>query len=209
MILKKLEVGSFAANCYIIGDEISKEALVIDPGAEADIILKSLQSLGLTVKTLLLTHAHVDHIGALAELKDATGAEIAIHEDEAISLQQEPFRLLVMPSSRPAPAPDRLLKDKDTITVGRMTFQVIHTPGHTRGGISLLGDGFVFTGDTLFNFSIGRTDFPGGNYNQELNSIRNSLLTLPDNTVVFPGHGPDSTIGTEREGNPFLQGKAV
>jgi hydroxyacylglutathione hydrolase len=204
VILKKLEVGSFAANCYIIGDEITKEGMIIDPGDEADLILKNVKALGIKIKTIVLTHAHIDHINALAEVKQATNAEIAIHEDEAPSLQRQPFRLSITPLSNPVPKPDRLLKDGDTITIGKLSFKVIHTPGHTQGGISLLGDGIVFTGDTLFYFGIGRTDFPGGNYDQELGSIRERLMTLKDNTVVYSGHGPDSTIGTERRGNPFL-----
>ena len=147
-------------------------------------------------------------IGGLAEVKKATGAEIAIHESEAPFLLKQPWRLDFMPPSPPSPPAGRLLKEGDTITVGKLKFKVLHTPGHTIGGISLLGDGVVFTGDTLFNFSVGRADFPGSDYNQELNSIHDKLMPLPDDTKVYPGHGPTTTIGTERRSNPFLNSTA-
>ena len=208
VILKKLELMSFGANCYIIGDETTKEGMVIDPGGDASLIMKQVKSLGLKIKIIVLTHSHIDHVGALAEVKEATGAEIAIHEDEAPFLRKQPFRMPFMPATSPPPPVERLLKEGDVITLASLKFKVLHTPGHTAGGICLVGDGIVFTGDTLFNFGIGRADFPGSDYNQELNSIHNKLMTLPDSYKVFPGHGPDSTIGAERKGNPFLNGTA-
>ena len=208
MILRKMELGSFGTNCYIVGDEVTKEGMIIDPGEDASEILKQVSALGLTIKLIVLTHSHIDHIGALAEVKKATGAEIAIHETEAPFLLKQPWRMEFMPPTPPSPPAGRLLKEGDTITVGKLKFKVLHTPGHTIGGICLLGIGVVFSGDTLFNFSVGRADFPGSDYNQELNSIRNKLMTLPDDTKVYPGHGPASTIGTERRGNPFLNGTA-
>ena len=208
MILRKMELGSFGTNCYIVGDEVTKEGMIIDPGDDGSDILKQVKVLGLTIKLIVLTHSHIDHIGALAEVKKATGAEIAIHETEAPFLLKQPWRMEFMPPSPPSPPAGRMLKEGDTITVGKLKFKVLHTPGHTIGGICLLGNGVVFSGDTLFNFSVGRADFPGSDYNQELNSIRNKLMTLPDDTKVYPGHGPASTIGTERRGNPFLNGTA-
>ena len=208
MILRKMELGSFGTNCYIVGDEVTKEGMIIDPGEEASEILKQVKALGLTIKLIVLTHSHIDHIGALEEVKKTTGAEIAIHETEAPFLLKQPWRMEFMPPTQPSPPAGRLLKEGDTITAGKLKFKVLHTPGHTIGGICLLGDGVVFSGDTLFNFSVGRADFPGSDYNQELNSIRNKLMTLPDDTKVYPGHGPASTIGTERRGNPFLNGTA-
>ena len=208
MILRKLELGSFGSNCYIVGDETTKEGIIIDPGADGSSIMKQLKALGLKIKLIVLTHSHVDHIGALAEVKEATGAEIAIHENEAPFLQKQPLHMAFLPPIPPAPPAERLLKEGEVIIVGKLKFKVLHTPGHTQGGICLVGDGIVFTGDTLFNFSVGRADFPGSDYDQELDSIRNKLMTLPDDYKVCPGHGPDSTIGAEREGNPFLNGTA-
>ena len=205
MIVKKLEVGSFAANCYLVGDEASKEGMVIDPGAEGGRINRAIKTAGLTVKYIVLTHAHMDHIAALADVKQATGARVAIHSEEANSLARPPFRMMA-PFTSAAPPADLVLNDGDTLQVGKLRFKVLHTPGHTQGGICLLGDGIIFTGDTLFNFGIGRADFPGSSYDQELDSIRNQLMVLPDDTVVCPGHGPDTTIGFERKGNPFLHG---
>ena len=208
MILRKMELGSFGTNCYIVGDEATREGMIIDPGDDGSEIMKQVKSLGLTVKLIVLTHSHIDHIGALEAVKKATGAEIAIHESEAQSLLKQPWRMDFMPPTPPSPPANRLLKEGDTVSVGKLKFKVLHTPGHTIGGICLLGDGVVFVGDTLFNFSVGRADFPGSDYHQELNSIRTKLMTLPDNTKVYPGHGPATTIGTERRGNPFLNGTA-
>ena len=209
MILQKMELGSFGANCYIVGDEASKEGMIIDPGDEGAAVMKQVKALGLKIKVILLTHSHIDHIGGLEAVKKATGAEIAIHESEAPFLLKQPWTLDFMPPTPPAPPADRLLKDGDVIAIGKLKFKVLHTPGHTIGGICLLGDGIVFTGDTLFNYSIGRADFPGSDYDQEMNSIRSKLMTLPDTTKVYPGHGPATTIGIERKGNPFINGTAL
>ena len=203
MLVKKLEVGTFASNCYIVGDESSKEGMIIDPGAEGDFILRTVKSLGLTIKYIVLTHAHIDHIGAVTEVKKATAAKLALHDKEAAELNKSPFRMM-MPGIPDAPPPDIRLKDGDTIQIGNLKFTIVHTPGHTPGGICVVGNGIVFTGDTLFNFSIGRTDLPGGSTQQEMESIITKLMTLPDNTIVCPGHGPDSTIAAERRGNPFI-----
>ncbi len=206
MILRKLELGSYGTNCYIIGDEATKEGIIIDPGAEGDYILKQVKSLDLKIKLIVLTHSHMDHIGALAEVRKATGAEIAVHEDEAPFLQNQTFRMMAMTPPNATLTVERLLKEGDVITFGKIKLKVLHTPGHTRGGISLVGDGIVFTGDTLFNFGVGRADFPGASFAQEMDSIRNKLMALPDDYIVCPGHGPDSKIGAERKGNPWLTG---
>jgi len=206
VIFKKLVVGPFASNCYIIGSESNKEGVIIDPGADAEEILNNVKDLGLDTKFIVLTHGHIDHIGALKEVKDATGAEAAIHTDDAKSLNDHSLGRVFGLSYPPPPAPDRLLKGGDSIDIGDLHLLVLHTPGHSPGGICLLGDGVVFSGDTLFNYGIGRTDLPGGSYSQLMNSIHTKLMILPDNTIVYPGHGPDTTIGTERGGNPFLRG---
>jgi hydroxyacylglutathione hydrolase len=208
VIIEKLEPEAFASNCYIVADESKKEGIIIDPGAGADEILKRVEDLGLEIKLILLTHNHPDHIGALGEVKEATGAEVAIHTDDAGVLGAR-HRFggpgFGFPSRTPSP-PDRLLKGGDSIDIGDLHFLVLHTPGHTLGGICLLGEGVVFTGDTLFNSGIGRYDMPGGNGRQLMDSIHTKLMILPDDTVVYPGHGPQTTIGTERRFNPFLQG---
>ena len=205
MIVDKLELGPFATNCYIVGSESNREGMIVDPADKAKEILKKVEDLQLDIKLIALTHGHVDHIGALKKIKEATGAEVAIHGDDAKSLRNQLMRMLFGFFYPTPPPPDRVLKDGDSIEVGDLHFSVLHTPGHTPGGICLLGEGVVFSGDTLFNHSVGRTDLPGGSYNKLMNSIQTRLMTLPDETIVYPGHGPETTIGAERKGNPYLQ----
>ena len=203
MILERLELGPYSSNCYIVAAEKGAEAMVIDPGAQAGQVLKKVKELGVNVKTIVITHTHPDHIGAVKAVKDGTQADVCVHADEARNLESPGgFGAPIQPV-----VPDRLLKGGDSIKVGTMNFLVLHTPGHSPGGICLLGEGVVFTGDTLFNSSIGRSDFPGGNGHLLLQSIHTKLMILPDNTPVYPGHGPESTIGEERRGNPFLRGR--
>ena len=208
MILKELVVGMFASNCFIVGSESDKKGIIIDPGADASAILDAVGQAGLTIELIVATHNHVDHVGALRQVKEGTGAPYAVHEADAESLMPDVFgRMLGVMMSRSLkapPKPDRLLRDGDVIEVGDLKLSVLHTPGHTPGGISLRGDGLVFSGDTLFNFGIGRTDLSGGDYATLINSIATKLMVLPDETVVYPGHGPKSTIGAERRMNPFL-----
>lgn len=206
MIVDKLVVGPFASNCYIVGSESNKEGMIIDPGDEARRILNKVKDLKLDIKLIVLTHGHIDHTGALKEVKEATGAEVAIHGDDAKRLHDRLVAVAFGLSYPKPPPPDRLLTDGESLDIGDFHFEVLHTPGHTPGGICLLGEGVVFSGDTLFNYGVGRADLPGGNYNQLMDSLQTKLMTLPDNTIVYPGHGPDTTIGAEREGNPFLSG---
>ncbi len=205
MVLIRLVVGPLQVNCFILADEKTKEAVVIDPGDDAQNILKVIKEKGLQVKYIIDTHAHFDHVGANKAIKDATGAELLLHKADAavlatVSRQSQSFGMEPV-SSPPA---DRYVKHGDVITAGEVALKVLHTPGHTPGGISLLEQGMVFTGDALFAGSIGRADFPGGDLMTLLRSIKTNLMTLPDDTKVFSGHGPASTIGDERRENPYL-----
>jgi glyoxylase-like metal-dependent hydrolase (beta-lactamase superfamily II) len=206
MIVEKLVVGPFDTNCYIVGSESNREGMIVDPGDKAKEILKKVEDLQLDIKLIALTHGHIDHIGALKKIKEATGAEVAVHGDDAKSIgRKQPLSMIFGLFYPTPPPPDRVLKDGDSIEVGGLHFAVLHTPGHTPGGICLLGEGVVFSGDTLFNHSVGRTDLPGGSYDKLMGSIQTKLMTLPDETIVYPGHGPGTTIGAERKGNPYLQ----
>jgi hydroxyacylglutathione hydrolase len=209
MIVKMLVVGPFASNCYIVGSSSTKQGMIIDAGAEAGNILRTVQEMGLSISLIVITHAHMDHIDALRAVKERTNAQFAIHEAEKELLSTAPpmnvVAALGLSHFKSAPEPDRLLKDGDLVDVSDLHFKVLHTPGHSPGGICLSGHGVVFSGDTLFNFGIGRTDFAGGSYELLMKSIREKLMVLPDETIVYPGHGPSTTIGDERRGNPFLQ----
>ncbi|MCX8126822.1 MAG: MBL fold metallo-hydrolase [Dehalococcoidia bacterium] len=196
-----LEVGPFFSNCYVVGQDHSNEGIVIDAGAEPGEIMVAIKKMRLMVRYIIATHGHMDHVGAVSELKKATGALFAIHESDAVYLSRRGF---LFGGIGGAVQPDILLHGGETISAGSLSFRVLHTPGHSPGGICLVGEGVVFTGDTLFRGSIGRYDFPGASGRQLLDSIRTELLSLPDDTVVYPGHGPMTTIGEERKNNPFL-----
>ena len=210
MIVKRLEVGPFLSNCFIVGSEETRNGMIIDPGADAELILNTVKKLGLSIILIVATHTHHDHVAALAQVKEATKADYAVHEAEGSRKMAQAFNRVLSPllggSIRSLPKPDRLLREGDVIEIGELRFTVLHTPGHSPGGICLQGHEVVFCGDTLFNFSIGRTDFPGCSHAQLMNSIRTKLMTLPDETRVLCGHGPDTTIGFERRRNPFVLG---
>jgi len=201
----RLIVGPLQVNCFIVADEKTKEAVVIDPGDDAADILKVIKDKGFKVKYIVNTHGHFDHIGANKAVKEATGAEILIHEADAQMMASAPLQSRAFGmNSVSSPQADRYVKHGDAINAGEVSLKVLHTPGHSPGGISLLEQGMVFTGDSLFAGSIGRTDLPGGDLMTLLRSIKTNLMTLADETKVFCGHGPASTIGDERQGNPFL-----
>ena len=206
MIIEKLEVGPIMANCFILGCEETKEAVVIDPGDDADRILMALAKLELKVKYLINTHGHFDHVGANKRMKEVTQATLAIHPEDAHMLQELGQSAAMFGlSAENSPEPDQLLNDGDTVSFGKITLKVIHTPGHSRGGICLHTEGHLFAGDTLFAGSIGRTDLPGGNYDTLIASIKDKLLSLDGDTVVYTGHGPETSIAREKQSNPFLQ----
>jgi hydroxyacylglutathione hydrolase len=206
MILEGFPVGPIGANCYIFGDDTTREVFVIDPGDEPDRILEALRRLGARPLALVNTHGHFDHILAVDAVRRSTGTPFWIHEAERDILTHGPARAKAMfgLDIPPAPVPDRWLAEGDQLRVGGLTVTVRHTPGHSPGGVCLLGDGLVFVGDTLFAGSIGRTDLPGADAATLLASIIRVLLPLPDPTVCYPGHGPETTIGEERRTNPFL-----
>jgi glyoxylase-like metal-dependent hydrolase (beta-lactamase superfamily II) len=199
MDIKTLAVGPLETNCYVVSDDATGEAMVIDPGDEPDRIIEL--SEGLDVKYIVLTHAHFDHAGAVPELKEATGASIALHpaDKKAYSIVTEQAAFWGFQSD-PMPEPDILLAEGDELNLGGTTFRVLHTPGHSPGCICLVGGGVLFSGDTLFKGSVGRTDFPGGSIGELKASFRR-LLELPPETAVLPGHGPATTIAGERSDN--------
>jgi glyoxylase-like metal-dependent hydrolase (beta-lactamase superfamily II) len=207
LIIERLVVGALQTNCYIVGDEVSRECLVIDPAGDADLILDTVERLELDVKLVVNTHGHFDHIMANGKVMEATGAPLAIHPDDS-GMLSNPLRsfALFVGKIHPSPPATVLLEDGATVEVGSIKLEVLHTPGHSPGSVSLWHpeEKVVFSGDALFNMGIGRTDFPGGSYRVLLQSVRERLFTLPDETVVFPGHGPQTTIGFERTHNPFL-----
>ena len=205
MILIRLVVGPLQVNCFILADEKTKDAVVIDPGDDAQDILKIIRDKDLKVRYIVNTHGHFDHVGANKAIKDATGAELLIHEGDAPVMASAPKHSLAFGmNSVSSPPADRYVKHGDVIAAGEVSLKVLHTPGHSPGGICLREQGMVFTGDALFAGSIGRTDLPGGDLMTLLRSIKTNLLILPDDTKVFSGHGPASTIGDERLENPFL-----
>ena len=206
MILETLVVGPLAVNCYIVGDENTREGIVIDPGDDARDIINAIKKHQLHIVAIVNTHAHFDHVGALNEVRSFTGAPFMLHVDEVPILGSVSMSAAMFGMSVPQPKPaDRLLREGDQVSAGSIALQVLHTPGHTPGGICLREGKHVFVGDTLFQGSIGRTDFPGGDYGTLMASIRDKLLPLPDVTVVHAGHGSATTMGEEKQFNPFVR----
>jgi hydroxyacylglutathione hydrolase len=210
MILETFPVGPLRCNCTILGDEVTHEAIVVDPGDNIPEILSRLQKHGLTLRQIVVTHAHIDHVGGAAQLRKSTGAPVLMNQQdlELLGMMEMQAGWLGVPTPQVAP-PDASAEDGLAIGLATLPAQVLHTPGHTPGSICLLfpDHHLLLAGDTLFAGSIGRTDLPGGDGERILRSLRERLLVLPDSTRVLPGHGPETTIGEERQSNPFLQPK--
>jgi len=216
MILKMMEVGPLMVNCYIVGDEQSREAAVFDPGGDVDLILKTLAGDGLTVNRIFNTHAHWDHVGGNLRLHEVTGAPIVIHRDEAPALECAQSRASEFGASVENSEAQVFVEEGDEVSVGSIVFKVLDLRGHSPAGLGFVFEGTleengrkenrkaVICGDALFAGSIGRTDFPGGSLDLLLANIRSKIFTLPDETLVLPGHGPVSSVGREKRSNPFF-----
>jgi len=209
MFVKQMQVSSMAVFAYVVGDPITGDALVIDPADNINGIIAEAKKNKLQINYIVNTHGHVDHISGNTEMQRATGAKIIIHQDDAIMLTHTPAMILKMFGAKASPAADILVKDGNTISVGNIDLKVIHTPGHSPGGICLYTPGYIFTGDTLFVEAVGRTDLPGGSWQELSKAVREKLFILPDDTKVMPGHNygsmPTSTIGHEKKHNPFFR----
>jgi len=205
MRIETLTVGSFAMNCYLIFDEDSRDAIYIDPGSESDRLIKKIEEANLNLKYIINTHCHIDHAAEVSQVKNYFKVPFYIHNGDLNllnSLKEQGTFFGI--SVGEIPQDIEFVEDGDQLALGNDTCLIIHTPGHSPGGISIKFNSDVFVGDCLFLDSIGRTDLPGGNYDQLLNSIRTRLLSLDDATTIYPGHGPSTTIGRERQYNPFL-----
>ena len=207
MILHTIHVGITQTNCYVVGCEETHEGVVIDPGGNPKRILKAIEDGGLTIRYVLNTHCHFDHMGANADVVAATGAPLALHPAELPILQARGGASWFGVPVKESPEPDIKLDDGQAIEVGTLRFQVLHTPGHSPGGVTfyLAEQGVAFDGDVLFQMGVGRTDLPGGEWDTLMRSIREVLFALPDETVLYSGHGPRTTVGQEKRSNPWVR----
>lgn len=209
-IFEHLVVGPLACNCYVVGDDVTSQAIVIDPGDDADAIAASLAARELSVTAIVATHAHFDHVLAAERLRALTGAPFHLHGDDLPLLEwmQESVRMFLGAESGPPPEVDTGAREGDVVAAGTVRLEVVHTPGHSPGSISLVSDEAVFSGDTLFAGSVGRTDLPGGDTKSLVDAVRSKLFALPGDLPVYPGHGPATTLDAERASNPFVGERA-
>jgi len=205
MILKTITVGPLGVNCYLIGCEKTKAGAVIDPGDDAPIISNAIKQNELDIKYILLTHGHVDHLAHLMKLRDEINAQFLMHQEDAFLFKGLLAQALMFGLPNPGnPKPDRFIAEGEEILLGELKIKVLHTPGHSPGSVTYFVEDKLFVGDLVFAGSIGRTDLPKGNYQTLINSIETKIFTLPDETIIYPGHGPTTTVGQEKATNPFF-----
>jgi len=206
MKFESVIVGALETNCYLVYCDQTRECAVIDPGAESEKIIRTISENNLKPIMVIDTHGHVDHVGANADIIERYDVPLLIHEADSPMLDKiQLMELSFFLNAKNSPPPDRFLTEGDKIKIGKVQLKVMHTPGHSPGSVSLLGDGMLFSGDTLFWGGVGRTDLPGGSWDELVRSIKEKILTLPAKTLVLPGHGPATTVGQEEESNPFIQ----
>ena len=206
MVIERFLTGPIQVNTYLAYDEETKEGFIVDPGAYCPELMSKVEEAGVDIKYIILTHGHGDHIGGIeGHLKDFSGAKIVAHEDEAEMLENPQYNLSLEVCGKPVSIKaDIFVRDKDTLKVGNLELTFIHTPGHSKGGMCIYTAGHLFSGDTLFRQSIGRSDFYGGDYRALINSIKDRLYVFPDDTKVYPGHMGMTNIGDDKRGNPFV-----
>ena len=205
MILQTIAVGPLDVNCYIIADDITRKGILIDPGGDAEKIKKALQTEKITLSNIIITHGHWDHVGAVIDIKKAYDCPICLHKDDLeVYAHAQDIALIFGFEIESPPEIDSFIDDSDVLYAGKIALKALHTPGHTRGSISLSTDGIVFTGDLIFKGGVGRTDFPGGDEEMLKKSIKSRIFTMPDDTLIYPGHGFPTTVIEERNTNPFL-----
>ncbi len=198
-------VGPLETNCYLVSCPETMECAIIDPGAEPEAIFRLIAEKSLKPKVILNTHGHIDHIGANKDIKEKFDIPLYIHSDDSSMLKSVlQFEMGIFLGAKESPPADHFFEDGEEIDIGKSSLKVIHTPGHSPGSVSFLGDGFLLSGDTLFNGGVGRTDLPGGSWQELVDSIKNKILTMPEEMIVLPGHGPHTSVGQEKRSNPFI-----